>query len=440
MNAFQGWFAGRSRIRILPYPEGKLFAFTIVDDTDGQTLETVRPVYDELASLGLRTTKTVWVKRPAAEPSRRCDQGDTLERCCYVDYLKQLQDKGFELALHNVSSQSNKRADVIEGIEQFRNIFGAYPKINVHHEKNLENLYCDVAHNANRIPQPYRSALFRRIHRLRSLLRRRETEDSAPRRQECSGENPESEYFWGDICKSRIKYVRSNVFITDLNTVKLCPSMPEPFPDTPYVNYWFYSSEGQNSTVFNRILNRRNIRKLQIEHGCSILYTHFGKGFTIQVNGRYELNERTKHGLRGIAAAQDGWFAPAGDILDRLLAFQNVFCSALSSGAAAIRNRNPFEILAATVLGKAGASYYADDGRAFQADQQGRVVIPVLRKGETLFLFDRDPALGMKRWNSPLAPGIVSDLKHLGNRTVDRLAGYWDQRRHQASGPQQVRR
>src|SRR5262249_14165617 len=216
------------------------------------------------------------------------------------------------------------------------------------------------------------------------------------------------------------------------------PSMPESLPDTPYVNYWFYSSDGQNATVFNRILNDRSIRKVKREHGCSILYTHFGKGFTSRVNGRIELNNQTKERLQRIGAAKDGWFAPAGDILDRLLAFQNVFLNLLSNGAVVVLNRNPFAIPEVTLLGRPRTVYYADDGRAFQADHQRRVVIPLLGARQTLLLFDRDPTLTMKRWNTPVDPGIVADLKHLGNRTIERVAGYWNRRRDQVRGPQQV--
>ena len=44
----------------LDFPEGRKFAFTILDDTDDATVENVRPVYDLLTELGFRTTKTVW--------------------------------------------------------------------------------------------------------------------------------------------------------------------------------------------------------------------------------------------------------------------------------------------------------------------------------------------------------------------------------------------
>jgi len=42
----------------IAWPNGKRFAFTIVDDTDWAAVERVKPVYDLLARLGLKTTKT----------------------------------------------------------------------------------------------------------------------------------------------------------------------------------------------------------------------------------------------------------------------------------------------------------------------------------------------------------------------------------------------
>ena len=42
------------------WPEGRKFAFTVLDDTDGQTVDNTKAVYDLLYDLGFRTTKTVW--------------------------------------------------------------------------------------------------------------------------------------------------------------------------------------------------------------------------------------------------------------------------------------------------------------------------------------------------------------------------------------------
>ena len=43
----------------MTWPNGKRFAFTIIDDTDKSTVENIKPVYDYLYSHGLKTTKTV---------------------------------------------------------------------------------------------------------------------------------------------------------------------------------------------------------------------------------------------------------------------------------------------------------------------------------------------------------------------------------------------
>ena len=56
-----GYFLYPPSIESVAWPDGKLFAFSIIDDTDLSTLENVRPVYDYISELGLRTTKTVWM-------------------------------------------------------------------------------------------------------------------------------------------------------------------------------------------------------------------------------------------------------------------------------------------------------------------------------------------------------------------------------------------
>jgi hypothetical protein len=53
---------------MVEWPNGKRFAFTIVDDTDDATVQKVRPVYDFLLELGIRSTKTVWPFGPAGKP------------------------------------------------------------------------------------------------------------------------------------------------------------------------------------------------------------------------------------------------------------------------------------------------------------------------------------------------------------------------------------
>src|SRR5919109_3806642 len=111
----------------IAWPDGKAFAFTIVDDTDGSTMENVPPVYALLADLGLRTTKSVWTLAGDLRDGLACDDAR------YREWCLRLQEQGFEIALHNVASRSSPRARTIEGLDRFRDIFGADPSVHVNH-------------------------------------------------------------------------------------------------------------------------------------------------------------------------------------------------------------------------------------------------------------------------------------------------------------------
>jgi len=87
--------------RALTFPDGKSFAFTIVDDTDMATLESSKPVYDLLHRYGLRTTKTVWVLA-GTEMHHSPNSGASLSDPDYRAFILDLQQRGFEIALHGV--------------------------------------------------------------------------------------------------------------------------------------------------------------------------------------------------------------------------------------------------------------------------------------------------------------------------------------------------
>lgn len=410
-------------ICLLPYPDGKVFAFTIIDDTDGSTLETIRPIYDFLFSLGLRTTKTVWVRTPDAPPQKAADSGDTLESEQYADYIRLLRRRGFEIALHNVSSTSNKRAEIAAGLATFTRIVADSPKINVHHEKNLENMYFEFAQSGRHLPAPFRTAFFNSLHQLLGRGKRK----SLVSEPGCSGENPQSEHFWGDLCKTTIKYVRTNVFFPDLNTLKCSPAIPYALADTPYVNYWFDSSNGQDVHHFNSILSTRNIDKLRTEHGCSILYTHFGKGFVECREGTFELNAETRERLQAVAGHPEGWYAPVTEILDRLLAFQHVTVLPLAGGAL-ITNHNDFPIYSITLQTTPGAACCDPMGKRFTADRGGQLVIPELPTGASTAVLGCQAAERATRWNEDTRNGFLIDLAKVTRKIGEHLA--WQERPH----------
>jgi hypothetical protein len=275
----------------IPFPDGKKFAFTICDDTDMATVANVKPVYDYLDSLGLRTTKTVWVL-PTNEPQDDPNLGESLSDSAYVAFILDLLEKGFEIALHGSRGGSSKRPEIIESLETYKNIIGQYPKIHINHFLNKDNLYWGAA-KLNLLPLKALYCLFKG-------------------EKEFYGHIPESEYFWGDLARQHISYV-VNFSFDDINIAAVNPFVPYHDPGKAYVNYWFHTSNGSNVNEFNELLRDENLDKLEREGGVCIVYTHLAYGFCS--NGI--LNETTKERLRKLSS-RNGWFVPAGEILDYL--------------------------------------------------------------------------------------------------------------------------
>jgi hypothetical protein len=127
-----------------------------------------------------------------------------------------------------------------------------------------------------------------------------------------------SPLFWGDICHSRIKYVRNFVH-GDINTGRYCPGMPYHDPRRPYVRYWFASTEGPDVRTFTEKLSDANLDRLEAEGGACIMYTHFASGFA--PGG--ELDPRFVRVMRRLSA-RNGWFVPATTLLDHMLGASDV--------------------------------------------------------------------------------------------------------------------
>lgn len=269
------------RSKAMIYPQNKKFAFTIIDDTDGAKLENIKPVYDLLFRLGFRTTKTVWVF-----PSKDQFKGSSLEDYRYRQYIKRLQKQGFEIALHGVGSGNFKRKEIIEGLKTFEKFFSP-AKLQINHGQNSDNLYWGIK----------RFQLLKPFWRINKF----------------KGDEKSSEYFWGDLAKKHIKYVRNFTF-KNLNTLKTDPLMPYQDENKPHVNYWFSSSDGADVEKFNKLISPEKVEKLKREGGVSIIYTHFASGFV--KSGR--LNREFERKLTYLSR-QGGYFVPAGILLDYLL-------------------------------------------------------------------------------------------------------------------------
>ena len=279
--------------RKIVFPEGKRFAFTIVDDTDMATLERNRPVYEVLNRYGLRTTKTVWVLE-ATETDHPSNAGDSLSDPDYRAFIVDLRKKGFEIALHGVRGGSSGRADIVAGLEEFRREFGSYPRLHVNHSMNRDNLYWGR--------DRWSFAPFRWLYAL-------------AKDEGFAGQEPDSPHFWGDLAQQHVTYVNQFTF-RDINLLNVTSSFPYHLPDKPLVNFWFPTVNGNNLDQFESLLSPENLDRLEREGGICLVYSHLGAGSFNEGDG---VDPRFEDRIRDLAS-RNGWFVPASEILDYLSA------------------------------------------------------------------------------------------------------------------------
>lgn len=298
--------------RKVNWPDNRRFAFTIVDDTDHATVARVKPIYDLLHQLNLRTTKTVWVA--PTDPAAHYAATQTLEDPDYRDFILDLQAKGFEIALHGVRGDSTERSGIEQGLNRFQEILGHDPATHVNHAHNRDNLYWGV--------QRF-SAVRRALHLYRG--------DPG----EGLGGEPSSPHFWGDLAGERIRYVRADAF-RGIDTLKCDPFMPWHDPWRPHVRAWFSCSDGGDPRTFVRLLAEPAQDRLERQGGLCVVYTHFALRGFVDDHGRVHPNVRR---LLTTLSRRNGWFAPAGVILDHLAGPDGPRRLTLARRAALLANR-----------------------------------------------------------------------------------------------------
>jgi hypothetical protein len=274
----------------LVYPGGKHFAFSIFDDTDVATLESVRPLYDLLSELGFRTTKTTWSFDFAGASSY--EGTHTLECERYTRYLRELAALGFEIAFHGATMESARRERTAAALELFRHSIGTMPRSYASHALNRDNLYWGV--------HRFCFALTRWLYmRLRA-------EDPGY----FQGHVADSPYFWGDLAAQHIEYVRSFTYST-FDLTRLAFPVVYRRNDTPWVKRWFITCDADNVEEFNGLLRSANQERLERDGGLCIISTHLGKGFVKEG----EVHPVTRRLLTELSG-RGGWFAPVSEILD----------------------------------------------------------------------------------------------------------------------------
>lgn len=281
------------------WPGGRPFAFSIFDDTDWTTLANAPAIYSLLDELGLSITKSVWVDDPGP---RRTTGGATCAEPDYLRWVLDLQARGHEIGYHNATDHSSTREVTRAALDRFEQLFGHPPRVGADHAANLEALYAGPA----------------RLSGARSLAYRWGQRALQPERPRFSGEDPDSPYYWGDLCAERIRYWRRFTFArTDLRGVG--PVLHHD-PTRPCVSAWFHSSHGPRLAPFVERLRPEALDGLQQDGGVCIMYTHFGLDFVDERGRPHPDLVRVLTDL----AARGGWYVPVSTLLDHVAATEGV--------------------------------------------------------------------------------------------------------------------
>jgi hypothetical protein len=282
----------KGRERTMNFPEGRLFAFTILDDTDDATYANIAPIYELLRELGIRVTKTAW-PLDCPEGSKDFFAAETLQVPEYKQFVRGLIHDGHEFASHGATMESSERERTLRGFDYIESELKVAPRLHCNHGYNRENVYWGADRYTSR---PMRI--------IAKMLER------AKRTEPYKGHEPESAFFWGDVCRKQFAYVRGFSFAR-LDNSRLPVRYPYHEPSKPYVRRWFCTSDAPDVEAFVRLVNKKAVDEMMERRGFSIVSTHLGKGFVR--DGR--VDPRVEEALRYVASLP-GWFVPASEILD----------------------------------------------------------------------------------------------------------------------------
>ncbi len=347
-----------------PYRGG----FCITDDTDTADLESVRIVYDFMDSLGLRATKTVWVF-PPEEPSgipalpASITRGVTLADPAYLNYCRTLASRGVEIALHGATAGNNRR-ELIQ--RAFAMMDANFPPASTYicHAKNADNPYWQEKAVA-RGPLALALRLYARGHH-------------------CSGEDPASPYFWGDLCRQRLRYIRL-LRTRRINTLAANPSMPYFEREKPLVPGWFSATKRS----FREATSVEALDDLERDWGVCVLYQYMCRHVD---NSTGRVLAAFAAGAQRLAARERVWMDTTTRLLDRLRLIQGVFLASRANELVLV-NTNDEVLEGVQIDVKAGLSAPLKDVRA--AD--GVVVIQRLAPGELRRLSFAQPVRAIGR-------------------------------------------
>ncbi|HUK40056.1 MAG TPA: hypothetical protein VLX11_03405 [Candidatus Acidoferrales bacterium] len=290
------------------YPDGHPFAFTLVHDADGAYSRRLSPLFDAFDGVGLKITATAfmfwadwakdgriwndWKKTESSGEIFFAPQcvplADDTEREFYVE----LSRRGHEIGMHTPSETSSTRPEIVRGFEFFKQVFGSYPTVYVEHSGS--------------------------------------TKKDAQRSE---GSTPESTYYNIDLLNSYGPWVWLDDFWgvphnRHARFYDIIAANGSPFNDVAPKQYGILKAflrtgkwaEGDGDG-FLAWYSEENIDSLEKNRGIALVYTHLDKKWLDPETKKIRTAIRDR--LRYLTS-KNGWFVPAGTILDRVQAVQKI--------------------------------------------------------------------------------------------------------------------
>jgi hypothetical protein len=136
------------------------------------------------------------------------------------------------------------------------------------------------------------------------------------------------------------------------------------------VNWWFGCSDGEDCTNFKKLLSDRQILNLEKDHGTSIVYTHFSKGF-IDQSGRIDDTVRAQLGK---ISTMNGWFVPASVILNRFILLKGIK-TIHENGRVLIINQTSDTVPGLTIVTNHTNLYLSNSHERKTANKENKIVL-----------------------------------------------------------------
>jgi len=348
------------------YPNGHTFAFTLVHDADGAYSRRLAPLFNVFDQVGLKITATVfvsWANWAAngriwtqwKQSKRENDQFFAPQCVPLVDdnerqFYQHLATRGHEIGMHTPSETSSERVDVIRGFEYFQRVFGRYPTVYVEHSANNNK---DAQSN--------------------------------------EGSAPESIYYNSDLLNSYGPWV----WLDDewgvphnrhAQFYDILAANGSPFNRRAAAQYGITKAflrtgkwrEGDGDG-FLAWYSEENIDSLEKNRGLALVYTHLDNKWLDPRSReiRSSIQERLQY-----LTSKNGWFMPAGKILDRLYSMRGLHLRH-NGKALTIINAGGERVDGLTLISHQGRSLCRGVD-IFRPTGRGEIVLGRIHAGESL--------------------------------------------------------